>query len=104
MPRFAGTIGISKLTYTSSPGIVKRDIHEVDVVGEIRNQRFSWSNANMRDGLRMQHVLSIVTPEDSDIDFSEVVYVNYRNHKWAVTAIEYKRPRVELTMGGAYNG
>jgi len=104
MTRFWGPIGINRGVITESPGVIKQDIHEVEVSGEIRSQRLSWQNAGMRDKLNIRHVLSIVTPEDSEIDFTEVVYIVWKGRKWAVTSIEYKRPRVELSFGGLYNG
>jgi len=47
--------------------------------------------------------LSIITPEDSIINFTEVVYIWWQGRKWSVRSIEYKRPRIELTLGGLYN-
>lgn len=79
-------------------------IDEVVVRGELRNVQASWSQQSMNDTVRARHVLSVVTPEKSTIDFNAVVYVVWFNQKWTVTSIQYKRPRVELTLGGLYNG
>ena len=49
-------------------------------------------------------ILSILTPETTDIKFSEIVYVEYESEKWSVVGIEHERPRVKLTLGGIYNG
>jgi len=104
MTRFWGNIGINRGTQTTAPGIIENVIEEMKVKGEIRNVKASWSQQAMNDGIRMQHLLSVVTPEDSEIDFNEVVYIVWQGRKWAVTSIQYNRPRVELTMGGLYNG
>ena len=104
MARFSGPIGINRGTVETAPGIIKRNIVEVEVTGEVRQLKFRWPEAGMRDGLKAQHVLSVVTPEDSEIDLTEAVYIGWQGRKWSVTSIQYKRPRVELTLGGLYNG
>ena len=104
MTRFLGPIGISRGPVQTAPGIFKKSIEEVDVKGEMRQMSLGWPQAGMREGLSAKHVLSIVTPEDSDIDFTEVVYIVWHGRKWSVTSIQYKRPRIELGLGGLYNG
>ncbi len=104
MTRYLGTIGIKRGSEETSPGIHDITIEDVEVTGEIRNVGAKWQNAGMRDSVTARHVLSIVTPEDSMIDFTEVVYIVWQGRKWSVINIEYKRPRVELRLGGLYNG
>jgi len=104
MSRFWGSIGISRGPVETAPGVFKQNIEEVSVTGEMRQLHLRWPQAGMREGLSAKHVLSVVTPEDSVIDFTEVVYIVWQSRKWSVTSIQYKRPRVELTLGGLYNG
>lgn len=87
-----------------SPGIIEQVIDEVVVTGEMRNVGAGWSQQGMNDSLRAKHVLSVVTPEKSEIDFNAVEYVEWQAQKWAITGIQYNRPRIELTLGGRYNG
>jgi hypothetical protein len=104
MTKFWGSIGINRGPQETDPGIFEESIEEVEVAGEMRNLGARWQNHELRDTVSARHVLSIVTPEDSIIDFTEVAYVIWQGQKWSVTAIEYKRPRIELTLGGLYNG
>ena len=104
MTKFRGSIGIDRGSVESSPGIFEPLIEDVEVTGELRNPTASWRGHEQRDTVSARHVLSIVTPEDSIIDFSEVVYVIWQGQKWSVVSIQYKRPRIELTLGGKYNG
>lgn len=104
MTRFWGSIGIDRGSVESSPGIFTPEIQEVEVSGEIRNLSARWPVHQQGESVSVRHVLSIVTPEDSIVDFTEVVYVIWQSQKWSVIAIEYKRPRIELTLGGLYNG
>ena len=104
MTKFRGSIGINRGSNETDPGIFVPEIEELEVTGEIRLSGPRWPHAGMREGLKARHVLSIVTPEDSIIDFTEVVYIWWQGRKWSVVTIEYKRPRIELTFGELYNG
>lgn len=104
MSRFWGIIGLNRGFVETAPGVHTSNIEELEVDGEMRNLGARMPNAGQRDGVKARHVLSIVTPEDSVVDFTEVVYIIWQTRKWAVVAIEYKRPRIELTLGGLYNG
>jgi hypothetical protein len=104
MTKFRGSIGINRGSVESSPGIFEPSIEEVEVTGEMRNLSARWQSHEQRDSVSARHVLSIVTPENSIINFTEVVYVIWQSQKWSVVSIEYKRPRIELRLGGLYNG
>ncbi len=104
MTRFRGNIGINRGPEETDPGVYAKIIDEIEVTGEIRGLSTRWQNAEMRDSLRARHVLSIITPEDSIINFTEVVYIWWQGRKWSVVSIEYKRPRIELRLGELYNG
>lgn len=104
MTKFWGSIGINRGPEETAPGIFEQTIEEVEVAGEMRNLKARWQSHELRDTVSARHVLSVVTPEDSIIDFIEVVYIIWQGRKWSVVSIEYKRPRIELTLGGLYNG
>lgn len=104
MTKFRGIIGIDRGPREISPGVYKQYIEEVTVTGEMRNDKLGWSPHNLGDTVRAQHLLSIITPEESSIDFNSTVYIEWQGRKWSVQALQYKRPRVELTLGGLYNG
>ena len=104
MTKFRGSIGIDRGSVETSPGIFEPSIEELEVTGEMRNQSAKWPRHQQGDSVSARHALSIVTPENSIIDYTEVVYVIWQSQKWSVVSIEYKRPRIELTLGGIYNG
>lgn len=104
MARFWGLLGLNRGYTETAPGTFTNVIDEVEVNGEMRRQNLKWSNAGMRDSISAKTTLSVVTPEDSVIDFAEAVYVIWLGKKWSIIGIDYIRPRVELTLGGLYNG
>ncbi len=104
MTRFRGSIGINRGSVETSPGIFEPSIEELEVTGEMRNPSARWPAHQQGGSVSARHALSIVTPEDSIVDYTEVVYVIWQSQKWSVVSIQYKRPRIELTLGGLYNG
>lgn len=104
MTKFRGNIGLKRGATETSPGIFTQTIDEMEVSGEMRGLGARWQSMEMNDSLSARHVLSIITPEDSIINFTETVYVWWQGRKWSVISIEYKRPRIELRLGGLYNG
>lgn len=104
MTKFRGSIGIKRRSTETSPGVFEEVIEDIEVTGEMRNIRARWPNMQQGNGVSLRHFLSIVTPEDSVVDYSEVVYIWWQGRKWSVESIAYERPRVELTLGGLYNG
>lgn len=104
MTKFRGNIGLNRGPVETDPGIYVQTIDEMEVSGEMRGLGARWQSMEMGDSLSARHVLSIITPEDSIITFTEAVYVLWQGRKWSVVSIEYKRPRIELRLGGLYNG
>jgi len=104
MTKFWGKIGFNRGATEGEPGILTPTIEEVQVAGNMRLEGARWRNHELGDSVTARHVLSIVAPEDSTIDFAEAAYICWQNQKWSIVAIKYLRPRVELTLGGLYNG
>lgn len=101
--RFRGHIGIQSEAIEIQPGIYTSEIREVLINGDIYPRKTTWPESKM-SGASLNMILSILTPETTDIKFSEIVYVEYESEKWSVVGIEHERPRVKLTLGGIYNG
>lgn len=104
MAKFRGKIGMNRGPVETGPGIFTRTIEDVEVSGEMKSIGLRWPAAGMQDGIKAKHILSIIVPEKESIEFNEVVYVIWHNVKWSVVDISYERPRINLTLGGRYNG
>ena len=105
MSRFSGNIGIKADAVETSPGIWESTITVTPIFGEIRNKPVRWTSGELsQDKVTANHVISIIGPESLVTDFSEAVYVTWQGKKWTVKSIAYAKPRVNLTLGGVYNG
>lgn len=101
--RFSGKIGVDRGSVETSPGVYEDTIEEIFVIGTIRSVRARWSNMGSGSPTA-SHILSIIAPEESTIDINEVVYVWWKDRRWSVVSVAYLPPRVELSLGGQYNG
>ena len=101
--KFVGLVGINRGFRETGPGVHKPHIEEIEVIGEIRSAGARWSGHEQAKA-RAQHKLSIIIPESDLVEYTEVLYVVWNDIKWSVVSIEYNRPRVELSLGGVYNG
>jgi hypothetical protein len=104
MARFWGKIGINRGPVEVRPDVFEPNVEELSVYGELMNQRYSWNQDSMTDSLRANFILSMIVPDDGELNPTEVVYVVWQGAKWSVVGLTYKRPRVEFKLGGLYNG
>jgi hypothetical protein len=104
MTKFRGLIGINRGTQETTPGVHEQVIDEIEVTGEMRNPSVRWQSSEQHESTALRHILSIVTPESDLLQFYEAVYIIWQGIKWSITGVEYKRPRVELSLGSKYNG
>jgi len=104
MARFQGKIGMNRGPVETEPGIFTVTTDEIEVSGTMMSLGARWSAGGFQEGLSVKHILSILVPEKESIDFNEVVYVIWHDRKWKIASISYERPRINLTLGGLYNG
>lgn len=105
MARFAGIVGMKEDPIETSPGIFEVVVTEKKVSGEIIYKPVRWTSGELsQDGVTVNHSLSILADASSLEDFSKAAYVEWQGVRWTVTAIDYRRPRIFLTLGGIYNG
>lgn len=103
MGRYSGVIGIKGSAVEVEPGVFKKTIIELPITGSIFRRRMFWSTDSVQqDQLRAGQTISFVAPSDLKNNASEVVYATFQGRKWTVTSVDYKPPRIEITLGGLY--
>lgn len=104
MTRFSGVIGIKQPRTEISPGIFSDPISESNVVGKIFNKKTVWKSGDSHQDLATaNHLVVFKMEEQFNNTFNNIVYVIWQNTKWSVVNVIYKRPNVEVTLGGVYN-
>lgn len=104
MAKWYGKIGYA-ITKETEPGIWEEQIIERDYFGDVISNRWKRQNSgNVNDDVNISNVISIVADPFANEKCSNMIYVEYMGAKWKITDVEPQFPRLNLTMGGVYNG
>jgi hypothetical protein len=107
--KFYGRIGINKSTpREDNPYIYKHDITEVEVYGDILkySNRFENNGGSVIDKVVLSNTFSIIADPKLTEQMSNFVYLDWNGQKWEITQCNVSGipPRIEMHVGGAWNG
>ncbi len=104
MTKFFGVVGYGD-TIETSPGVWEVDIEERKYYGDVISNSRRWEKSEYQnDNLNINNSVSILADPYAFEHAYAIRYVEMMGAKWKVTNIEFKRPRLILTLGGIYNG
>lgn len=104
MAKFYGKIGYC-VSAETAPGVWTQQIIEREYYGDVtRNSRRVESAQQVNDNLVVNNIISIVADDFAYENTPFMVYAEYMGNKWKITNVEILYPRLNLTMGGLYNG
>jgi len=104
MDKFYGEIGYAT-TVETSPGIWEEQLSTRNYYGDvIRNVRKLQTSGSVNDNINVSNIISILADPFANENFHAIRYVVYMGSKWKVTDVDVKYPRLNLTLGGLYNG
>lgn len=106
MARFYGKIGF-RTTVETEPGIWSEEIiprpYYGDVLKNYIRNSFDEYTTTVKTPI-CNNSISVVADAYANENFQNIVYVEFKGGKWLVSNVEDQRPRLILTLGGAYNG
>lgn len=105
MGKWYGKIGYS-MEVETSPGVFSPNIVEKSYFGEtIRNLSRNLQNSGeINDSVNLANVISIIADPFANQNFSNIAYIEFMGSKWKVSTVEVLDHRLNLTIGGKYNG
>lgn len=104
MSKWFGKIGYAT-TKETTPGVWEEVITEREYFGDVyRNTRKLQSASQVNDDINVSNEISIVADPFARDNFYSMRYVEFMGTKWKVSNIEVQYPRLNLTIGGVYNG
>lgn len=104
MAKFSGIIGFSEPIETK-PGVASHQIIERRYKGDILRAYEKWDQAQtLNDDLSINNIISVVADLYAREHLQEIKYILWNNAYWKVQSIDIKFPRIELHIGGVYNG
>lgn len=104
MARYYGKIGYGVPTETVA-GVWSDEITERDYYGDVLNDLRSTSASEaVNDDIRLQNRISIVADAYALGNYLQIKYVEWAGFLWTVYSVDVERPRLILSLGGAYHG
>lgn len=105
MNRFYGNVGFI-INKKVAPGVYEPDETTRPYYGDIltHRSRFNQPTDTTNSDLKITNTISIVADAFSIENVGYMRWVEYSNSKWSIESVEVKYPRIELTLGGVYNG
>lgn len=104
MAKYYGRIGFIT-TKETSPGVWTQKIVTRKYRGDVMTRYIRWDNAEkINDDLNINNTLSIIADSFCYEHLGTIRFVEWMGSLWEINSIEVQRPRLNLTIGGVYNG
>ena len=104
MAKWYGEIGFAE-TVETSPGVWVEKITKRNYYGDlIRNSRRLQTTSQLNDNINISNQISIISDPYANENFHSMRYAFYMGTRWKITDIEVQYPRLNLTLGGVWNG
>ena len=104
MPKYHGFVGF-EISCETSPGVYEVKIVEREYYGDkIKDTRSISQNGVVNSNVNVSSRFSILADPYATLNFLSIRYITYMGTKWIVTSVDNNYPRLELTVGGVYNG
>lgn len=105
MAKFCGKVGFITTEKTAPDVWEPQEVERTYYGDELKNfRRWNSNSESTNDNLVINKTISIVADDYAFQNFSFIRYVVWKGIKWKVTEVEEKRPRIEITLGGVWNG
>lgn len=106
MSKYCGRIGFAcTVEDPAESGIWVEKIVERTYYGEVNRNARRWSNpGKVNEDIDISNELSILSDAYAYQNLSNIRYLTWMGNKWKVSNIDIQYPRLNLTIGGLYNG
>ena len=104
MAKWYGEIGFAE-TVETKPGVWVEKITKRNYYGDVtRDSRRLQTADKLNDNINISNQISIISDPYANENFHSMRYAFYMGTRWKITDIEVQYPRLNLTLGGVWNG
>ena len=104
MAKWYGEIGFAE-TVETKPGVWVEQITKRNYYGDVtRESRRLQAADKLNDNVNISNQISIISDPYANENFHSMRYAFYMGTRWKITDIEVQYPRLNLTLGGVWNG
>ena len=102
--KWFGVIGYAK-TVETTPGVWEEQITERKYFGDVtRNARRLQTTDQVNDNVDISNEISVVSDPYALQNFHAIRYAEWMGTRWKVSNIDVQYPRLNLSLGGVWNG
>lgn len=104
MTKWFGVIGYAEAV-EKTPGVWKEKIVERTYFGDVtRNTRRLQTTDQVNDNVDISNEISVLADPYAYQNFHAIRYAEFMGMKWKVSSVDVQFPRLNLSLGGVYNG
>lgn len=104
MSKFCGKIGFIENVQTDTDIWTPETVEKL-YYGDTIRRTHKWVNGeSTNSNPTISNVISVVADDYAYHKISDIRYIEWMGTKWNVESISVNYPRLELTIGGVYNG
>ena len=104
MAKWYGEIGFAE-TVETKPGVWVEQVTKRNYYGDVtRDSRRLQTADKLNDNINISNQISIISDPYANENFHSMRYAFYMSTRWKITDIEVQYPRLNLTLGGVWNG
>lgn len=104
MTKWFGVIGYAE-TVETTPGVWEEKIVERSYFGDVtRNTRRLQTTDQVNDNIDISNTISVLADPYAYQNFHAIRYAEFMGAKWKVSSVDVQHPRLNLSLGGVYNG
>ena len=104
MTKWFGVIGYAE-TVETTPGVWVEKIVERTYFGDVtRNTRRLQTTDQVNDNVDISNEISVLADPYAYQNFHAIRYAEFMGMKWKVSSVDVQFPRLNLSLGGVYNG
>lgn len=104
MTKWFGVIGYAE-TVETTPGVWEEKIVERSYFGDVtRNTRRLQTTDQVNDNIDILNTISVVADPYAYQNYYAIRYAEFMGAKWKVSSVDPQHPRLNLSLGGVYNG
>lgn len=105
MAKYFGAVGYAAGNVEKAPGVWEDTIVERMYRGDvIRNARSLQEVEKVNQDITADNTISIVADAYANEHFFAIRYISWAGTLWSVTNVVVESPRLQLRLGGVYNG
>lgn len=104
MAVFYGAVGYIDAIETNPDVFEEKPVERMYKGRLTKNTRRLENGIGLNDNVTISNTISIIADPYAINHMHTIRYVKWRGVAWKVTNVEAKPPRLNLTLGGVYNG